>query len=55
VALFFFTIAIGSLNSELVADGALIPKIFLFGFTVVAIYMGYRALLIREALKLLAS
>ena len=54
-ALFFFAVAIGLLNSELVAEGALIPKLFLFGFTVVAIYMGYRALLIREAVKLLAS
>ena len=54
-ALFFFAVAIGLLNSELVAEGALIPKIFLFGFTVVAIYMGDRALLIREAVKLLAN
>ena len=54
-ALFFFAVAIGLLNSELVAEGALIPKLFLFGFTVLAIYMGYRALLIREAVKLLAS
>lgn len=54
-ALFFFAVAIGLLNSELVAEGELIPKLFLFGFTVVAIYMGYRALLIREAVKLLAS
>ena len=54
-AIFFFAIAIGLLNSELVTEGALIPKLFLFGFTVVAIYMGYRALLIREAVKLLAS
>ncbi len=55
VAPFFFAVAIGLLNSELVAEGALIPKLFLFGFTLVAIYMGYRALLIREAVKLLAS
>ena len=54
-ALFFFAVAIGLLNSELVAEGALTPKLFLFGFTVVAIYMGYRALLIREAVKLLVS
>jgi hypothetical protein len=54
-ALFFFAVAIGLLNSELVAEGALIPKLFLFGFTLVAIYMGYRALLIREAVKLIAS
>ena len=54
-ALFFFAVAIGLLNSELVAEGALIPKLFLFGFTIVAIYMGYRALLIREAVKLLVS
>ena len=54
-ALFFFAVAIGLLNTELVAEGALIPKLFLFGFTLVAIYMGYRALLIREAVKLLAS
>lgn len=54
-ALFFFVVAIGLLNSELVAEGALIPKLFLFGFTLVAVYMGYRALLIREAVKLLSS
>ena len=54
-ALFFFAVAIGLLNSQLVAEGALIPKLFLFGFTVVAMYMGYRALLIREAIKLLSS
>lgn len=54
-ALFFFAVAIGLLNSELVAEGALIPKLFLFGFTLIAMYMGYRALLIREAVKLLSS
>jgi len=54
-AILFFAIAIGLLNSELVIEGAIIPKLFLFGFTVVAIYMGYRALLIREAVKLLSS
>ena len=54
-ALFFFAVAIVLLNSELVIEGAIIPKLFLFGFTLVAIYMGYRALLIREAVKLLAS
>ena len=53
--LFFFAVAIGLLNSELVAEGALMPKLFLLGFTAVAIYMGYRALLIREAVKLIAS
>ena len=54
-ALFFFAVAIGLLNSQLVIEGALIPKLFLFGFTLVAIYMGYRALLIREAVKLISS
>lgn len=54
-ALFFFAVAIGLLNSELVIEGAIIPKLFLFGFIVVAIYMGYRALMIREAVKLLSS
>lgn len=54
-AIFFFAVAVGLLNSELVIEGALIPKLFLFGFTLVAIYMGYRALLIREAVKLLSS
>ena len=54
-ALFFFAVAIGLLNSELVAEGALIPKLFLFGFTLVAMYMSYRALLIREAVKLLSN
>ena len=54
-ALFFAAVALGLLNSELVVEGALIPKLFLFGFTLVAIYMGYRALLIREAIKLLSA
>ena len=54
-ALFFFAVAISLLNSELVIEGALIPKLFLFGFTLVAIYMGYRALLIREAIKLISN
>lgn len=52
-ALFFLTVALGLLNSELVAEGAFIPKLFLIGFVGVAFYMGYRALLIREAITLL--
>ena len=48
-ALFFLAVALGLLNSELVIEGALVPKLFLFGFTLAAIYMGHRALLIREA------
>ena len=52
-ALFFLAVALGLLNSELVAEGALVPKLFLLGFVGVAIYMGYRALLIREAISLL--
>ena len=54
-AAFFLAVAIGLLNSELVLAGALVPKLFLFGFALVAIYMGYRALLIREAIKLISS
>ena len=54
-AIFFLAIAVGLLNSELVAEGALVPKIFLLGFVGVAMYMGYRALLIREAISLLQS
>jgi hypothetical protein len=52
-ALFFLAVAIGLLNSELVSEGALIPKLFLSGFLLVATYMAYRALLIREAIGLL--
>lgn len=52
-ALFFLAVAIGLLNSELVNEGALIPKLFLSGYVLVAIYMAYRALLIREAIGLL--
>ena len=52
-ALFFLAVALGLLNSELVAQGALVPKLFLIGFVGVALYMGYRALLIREAISLL--
>lgn len=54
-SLFFFAVAIGLLNSQLVLEGALTPKLFLFGFTLVGIYMGYRALLIREAIKLISG
>lgn len=54
-SLFFLAVAIGLLNSQLVIEGALIPKLFLFGFGLVAIYMGYRALLIREAIKLISN
>lgn len=52
-ALFFLAVALGLLNSELVAEGALVPKVFLIGFVGVAFYMTYRALLIREAISLL--
>ncbi|MBU3587971.1 hypothetical protein ICN30_09015 [Polynucleobacter sp. 31A-FELB] len=54
-ALFFLVVALGLLNSELVAEGALVPKLFLIGFVGVAMYMGYRALLIREAISLLQN
>lgn len=54
-AILFFAVVIGLLNSELVMEGAIVPKLFLFGFSLVAIYMGYRALLIREAVKLLSN
>ncbi|MBU3576981.1 hypothetical protein [Polynucleobacter sp. UK-Kesae-W10] len=54
-AIFFFAVAIGLFNSELALEGALIPKLFLAGFTLIAIYMGYRALLIREAIKLITN
>ena len=53
-ALFFLAVAISLLNSELVLEGALVPKLFLFAFTLVGLYMGYRALLIREAIKLIS-
>lgn len=52
-ALFFLGIAIGLLNSDLVAEGVIVPKFFLIGFMGVSLYMGYRALLIREAIALL--
>jgi hypothetical protein len=52
-ALFFLAVAIGLLNSELVSEGDLIPKLFLSGFVLVATYMAYRALLIREAIGLI--
>jgi hypothetical protein len=52
-ALFFLAVAVGLLNSELVAAGAFVPKVFLIGFVGVSIYMVYRALLIREAIALL--
>lgn len=54
-AIFFLAIAVGLLNSELVTEGALVPKLFLLGFVGVAVYMGYRALLIREAISLLQN
>lgn len=52
-ALFFLAVAVGLLNSELVIEGTLIPKLFLSGFVLVAIYMAYWAILIREAIRLL--
>ena len=52
-ALFFLAVALGLLNSQLVSEGELAPKLFLLGFVGVAMYMGYRALLIREAVALL--
>ena len=52
-ALFFLAVSLGVLNSELALEGAWIPKLFAVGFVGVAFYMGYRALLIRAALKLL--
>lgn len=54
-ALFFLAVALGLLNSELVVEGALVPKLFLLGFVAVSFYMGYRALLIREAISLLQN
>ena len=54
-AIFFVAVALGLLNSQLVPDGAIIPKLFLFGFTLVAVYMVYRALLVREAITLLSN
>ena len=54
-AVFFLMVAIGLLNTELVIEGAWIPRLFLIGFVGVAIYMGHRALLIREALKLIQN
>jgi hypothetical protein len=54
-ALFFLAIAIGLLNSELVVEGTLVPKLFLLGFVAVSLYMGYRALIIREAIALLQN
>jgi hypothetical protein len=54
-AIFFLAVAIGLLNSAIVAEGALVPKLFLIGFVGVAIYMGYRALLIRQAIALLQN
>jgi hypothetical protein len=54
-ALFFFAVAISLLNSEFVLEGALVPKLFLVAFTLVSLYMGYRALLIREAIKLISG
>ena len=54
-SLFFLAVALGLLNSELVVEGALVPKLFLIGFVGVAFYMGYRALLIREAISLLQN
>jgi len=54
-ALLFLAVALGLLNSELVAEGALVPKLFILGFVAVSFYMGYRALLIREAISLLQN
>ena len=52
-AIFFLAVVIGLLNSDLLLEDIFIPKLFLAGFTLVALYMGYRALVIREAIGLL--
>jgi hypothetical protein len=54
-ALFFLALAVGLLNSQPAIDDQIMPKLFLFGFTLIAIYMGYRALLIREAIHLISN
>jgi hypothetical protein len=54
-AIFFFAIALVLLNGDLALEGMLIPRLLLFGFALVGIYMGYRALLIREAVKLIGT
>ena len=52
-AIFFLAIALGLLNSELVNEGDLVAKLFLWGFVLLAGYMAYRALLIRKAIGIL--
>ena len=54
-ALFFLALTIGLLSSEPTFEGALVPRLFLLGFVVLAIYMGYRALLIRKAIGLVQT
>ena len=54
-ALFILAIALNLLNSQLVLEGDLVPKLFLLGFAVISIYMAYRALLIRRAIKLISA
>lgn len=54
-AIFFIAIVIGLLSSKLTSEGTLIPRLFLLGFVVLAIYMGYRALLIRKAIGLVQT
>lgn len=54
-ALFFIAVVIGLLSSELTSEDTLIPRLFLLGFVVLAIYMGYRALLIRKAIGLVQT
>ena len=54
-ALFIFGITLNLLNNELAHGGSLIPKLFFVGFTAIAIYMAYRAFLIRQAMKLVCS
>ena len=54
-AIFFFAIALVLLNGDSALEGMLIPRLLLFGFALVGIYMCYRALLIRDAVKLIGT
>ena len=54
-AVIFFCVALGIYHNEGVIAGELIPKLLIFGFAAVSLYMAYRAWLIKQAIRLLPS
>ena len=54
-AVIFLCVALGIYHNEGATTGDPIPKLFIFGFAAVSLYMAYRAWLIKHAIRLLPS